>query len=243
VVVCILPFVLLVVAGGAFLVSDEMVLREVLDRLGALLPVYHSEMESMLRGVISARGVSSVVGTLILLLFASQLFAATRLVLNRMFQRRGRSLIHGMLYDLWMILVLAALFLGTMGVSAVFTWLRGLSLLGDGNAASTVFHWAGLLLILLFDVALFAVVYRYVPTRRVGWGSVLAGSLATALLWEVAKELFRLYIEEVGVYSAVYGSLGVTIAVMMWIYYTAIVFVLGAALIRVLEERGPAPPV
>ena len=106
-----------------------------------------------------------------------------------------------------------------------------------------MFHWAGLLLILLFDVALFAVVYRYVPTRRVEWGSVLAGSLATALLWEVAKELFRLYIEDVGVYSAVYGSLGVTIAMMMWIYYTAIVFVLGAVLIRVLEERAAPPSV
>jgi membrane protein len=242
-VVCIVPFVLLVVAGGAFLVSDEMVLRQVMDRLGALLPVYHSEMESMLRGVVSARGVSSVVGTLILFLFASQLFAATRLVLNRIFQRKGRSLIHGLLYDLWMILVLATLFLVTIGISAGFTWVRGLSLLGSGSGASAVFHWAGLLLILLFDVALFAVVYRYVPTRRVEWGSVLAGSLATALLWEVAKELFRLYIEDVGVYSAVYGSLGVTIAVMMWIYYTAIVFVLGAVLIRVLEERAAPPSV
>src|SRR5581483_6824708 len=77
VVICIVPFVLLLVAGGAFLVSDDMVLREVLDRLAGLLPVYQSEMEAMLRGVIRARGVSSVVGTLILVVFASQLFAAT----------------------------------------------------------------------------------------------------------------------------------------------------------------------
>ncbi len=38
--ICIVPFLLLVIAGSAFLISDEMVLREVVDRLGALLPVY-----------------------------------------------------------------------------------------------------------------------------------------------------------------------------------------------------------
>ena len=63
-------------------------------------------MEAALRAVVAARGVSSLVGTLILLFFASQLFAATRLVLNRVFQHKGRGLIHGMLFDLGMILFL-----------------------------------------------------------------------------------------------------------------------------------------
>ncbi len=239
VVICIVPFVLLLVAGGAFLVSDDMVLREVLDRLAGLLPVYQSEMEAMLRGVIRARGVSSVVGTLILVVFASQLFAATRLVLNRVFQRKGRSFIHGMLYDVWMMLLLGVLFLVTIAVTAAFAWVRGVAmLLGRGALVPILFHWAGVLLAVAFDSALFVTVYRYVPTIRVGWRSVLAGSVATAVLWEGAKQAFRWYIEGIGVYSAIYGSLGVTIALMMWVYYSAIVFVLGAALIRALEEHA-----
>src|SRR5262249_48464610 len=71
VVICIVPFVLLVIAGSTFLISNEMVLRGVVARLGTVLPVYQNEMEAALRAVIAARGVSSLVGTLILLFFAS----------------------------------------------------------------------------------------------------------------------------------------------------------------------------
>ena len=236
--ICIVPFVLLVIAGSAFLISNEMVLREVVDRLGTLLPVYQAEMEIALRAVIAARGVSSVIGTLILLFFASQLFAATRLVLNRVFQHKGRGLIHGMLFDLGMIVFLTVGFLASIGVTGAFAWVRGIALLGGrGSLVPTAFHWAGLTLTVLIDTALFVMVYRFVPNRRIRWSSVLIGGLATAVLWESAKQAFRWYIERVGIYSAVYGSLGVTIALMMWVYYSAIVFILGAALIRGLEEH------
>jgi membrane protein len=238
VVICIVPFLLLVVAGSAFLISDDMVLREVVDRLGSLLPVYQAEMEAALRAVIDARGVTSLVGTLILVFFASQLFAATRLVLNRVFQHKGRGLIHGMLFDMGMILSLTVGFLVSIGVSGAFAWVRGLALLaGRGPLVPVALHWLGLMLTVLLDTVLFVMIFRFVPNRRIRWGSVLIGGLATAVLWELAKQAFRWYIERAGVYSAVYGSLGVTIALMMWVYYSATVFILGAALIRGLEEH------
>jgi membrane protein len=232
------PFLLLVIAGSAFWISDDMVLREVVDRLGSLLPVYQAEMEAALRGVIAARGVTSLVGTLILLFFASQLFAATRLVLNRVFQHKGRGLIHGMLFDLGMILSLTVGFLVSIGVTAAFAWVRGLALLvGRGPMVPIALHWIGLGLTVLLDTILFVMIFRFVPNRRIRWGSVVIGGLATAVLWELAKQAFRWYIERAGVYSTVYGSLGVTIALMMWVYYSATVFILGAALIRGLEEH------
>ncbi|HEY7602115.1 MAG TPA: YihY/virulence factor BrkB family protein, partial [Methylomirabilota bacterium] len=222
IVICIVPFLLLVIAGSAFWISDDMVLREVVDRLGSLLPVYQAEMEAALRGVIAARGVTSLVGTLILLFFASQLFAATRLVLNRVFQHKGRGLIHGMLFDLGMILSLTVGFLVSIGVTAAFAWVRGLALLvGRGPMVPIALHWIGLGLTVLLDTILFVMIFRFVPNRRIRWGSVVIGGLATAVLWELAKQAFRWYIERAGVYSAVYGSLGVTIALMMWVYYSA----------------------
>jgi len=237
VVICIVPFLLLLIAASAFLISDEMVLREVVARLGTLLPVYQAEMEAALRAVIAARGVTSLIGTLVLLFFASQLFAATRLVLNRVFQHKGRGLIHGMLFDVGMIMGLMVGFLVSIGVTAGFAWVRALALLvGQGPFMPVALHWAGILLTVLLDTGLFVMIYRFVPNRRIRWSSVFAGALVTALLWELAKQAFRMYIEGVGVYSAVYGSLGVTIALMMWVYYSATVFILGAAFIRGLEE-------
>ena len=238
VVICIVPFLLLVIAGSAFLISNEMVLREVVARLGTLLPVYQAEMETALRAVIAARGVSSAIGTLVLLFFASQLFAATRLVLNRVFQHKGRGLIHGILFDLSMMLALTVGFLLSIAVTTAFAWFRAMALLvGRGPLVPVAIHWAGIVLTVLLDTALFVGIYRFVPNRRIRWASVIAGGLATALLWELAKQAFRLYIQGAGVYSAVYGSLGVTIALMMWVYYSSTVFILGAAFIRGLEEH------
>lgn len=234
-ITCVVPFVLLAIAGGGFLLSDETVVREVLDRLGKILPVYQREVEQILRGVVDTRGVSSFLGTLTLLLFATQVFAATRLVLNRIFGTGGRGFFRGMFFDLGMILLLTLVFFATIGVTAAFAWMG--ALLATHRMSRLLFGWTGLLLGVALDTVLFLLVYRLVPVRRLSWPSVLRGSLAAGVLWELAKQVFRLYIERVGVYSAIYGSLGVLVALIMWVYYSTIVFVLGAELVRALEER------
>src|SRR5207237_766343 len=80
-------------------------------------------------------------------------------------------------------------------------------------------------------------VYRYVPRRQPARIAALPGAILTALLWEVAKQLFRLYIRRVGVYDQIYGPLGVLIAFVMFVYYTCLVFVFGAAYVAALDAR------
>ncbi len=238
VVICVVPCVLLLIAGGGFLLSDERVIQEVVNQLTEILPVYRSDVEQILTSVARARGISGLVGTIILLVFASQLFAATRFVLNRMFGLKGRTFFGGLLFDLGMMVILTLLFFVTMGITAAFVWMKNLvTLFGHGFVFATLLAWAWLFLAVVFDTALFVLLYRFVPIQRICWPSVVTGSVTTAVLWEIAKQIFRFYIEGVGVYSTMYGSLGVTIALIMWIYYSAVVFVLGAAVIRVLEER------
>src|SRR5437867_5124500 len=144
-----------------------MVVRQVLARLAVILPVYQREMERLLRGVIAGREVTSAVATAILLPFASQLFAATRLVLNRIFAMKGRGFVHGVLFDVWMILVLSVLFFVTVGFRAGFAWILSLASLSDrGTLAPSLLHWAGLLFAIGLDTTLFVVLYRFVPNTR-----------------------------------------------------------------------------
>jgi membrane protein len=244
VVVCIVPFLLLVVAGGGFLLSNETVLRGVQERSALILPVYQAQIEVILAAIVRARGVSSLVGTVILVFFASQLFAATRLVLDRVLGVKGQGFVHGALYDVGMIAILAVLFFVTVGITAAFVWVRSVAMLFEpASWVASAFHWAGLGLALVLDTTLFLVLYRFVPNTRVPWASVVIGSTGAAGLWEVAKQVFRWYIEGIGLYSAVYGSLGVAIALMMWVYYSALVFVLGACLVRALEDARSASAV
>jgi len=90
---------------------------------------------------------------------------------------------------------------------------------------------------LSLSTAMFYFVYRYVPRRQPARIAALPGAILTALLWEVAKQLFRLYIRRVGVYDQIYGPLGVLIAFVMFVYYTCLVFVFGAAYVAALDAR------
>jgi membrane protein len=238
VVICVVPFALLLMAGGGFLLSDERVVRGVVAQITEILPVYQTDVEEILTNVARARRISGLLGTGILLLFASQLFAATRFVLNRMLGLKGRSFVGGLVFDLGMMVILTLMFFVTMAITAGHVWMKGVvTLSGHGLVFTTFFAWTGLFLAVVFDTGLFVTLYRFVPIERLGWTNIIAGSVVTAVLWEIAKQLFRFYIEGIGVYSTMYGSLGVTIGLIMWIYYSAVVFVLGAALIRALEER------
>lgn len=241
VVICALPFVLLLIAGGGVLLSDETVVQEVVTQLTEILPVYRPDVEELLGGVARARGISGLLGTVILIIFATQLFAATRFVLNRIFGTRGRGFFHGVLFDVGMMVLLTVLFFVTMGITAAVAWMKtAVSASGYGVVFTSLFEGVGLFLAVVFDTLLFIVLYRFVPVVRIPWSSVLKGSVATAVLWELAKQLFRLYIEAVNVYGSMYGSLGVIIGLITWVYYSAIVFVVGAIIIQIIEERrGP----
>ena len=84
---------------------------------------------------------------------------------------------------------------------------------------------------------MFYFAYRYVPRRRPRAWAALVGGVLAAILWEAAKQLFRVYIRKVGVYDQIYGPLGVLVAFVMFVYYSAIVFVFGAAYVASLDSR------
>src|SRR2546422_11455982 len=99
------------------------------------------------------------------------------------------------------------------------------------------FGLGGLPLSLALSTLMFFLAYRYVPRRRVGVGAALAGAVLASLLWEIAKQLFRLYIQEVSLYSQIYSPLGVLVAFVMFVYYSAAVFVLSGAFVAALDAR------
>jgi len=239
VVICLVPYLFLLIALAGFLLSIETASEEVIAQLIEIIPVYQEEMEELLHSIVEARGVSGILGTLILLLFTSQLFASLRLVLNQVLGVvKGRGYVRGMLFDLGMIIFSNLLFLATIGVTAAITWLKvSLGVLREPSPFLPLVEVVGLVAGVIFSVALFFLLYRFVPSRRVPSLRALRAAAFAAVLWEVAKQLFRWYVTGVGVYGQVYGPLGVLVALVMWIYYSAVVFVLGAEMIRSSEER------
>lgn len=82
--------------------------------------------------------------------------------------------------------------------------------------------------------------YRYVPRRQPQWREAMIGSLTFSLLWVAVKLIFVTYNEYATVYTNLYGSLLEVILVLLWIYYSALLFLVGAVLAHALQQRTQA---
>lgn len=236
--VCLIPLLFFVVSVAGFVLSRKAVMDALLSQLASIVPVYKNELQETLAAIIRRRRLSGLLGTVVLLLFASQLFNSIRLVLTDVFGLRGGpGFLRGMLKDVLMVLAMGVLFLGSIVISDVFGWLKILLFQTVAMPSEWLRPWS-LLLALAISTAFFFVPYRYFPHRRVPAGAALAGAVLAAVLWEAAKQLFRWYILSFGVYDKVYGPLGVLVALSMFAYYSGVVFILGAEFAAALIKSG-----
>jgi membrane protein len=225
---CLVPILFFIVALAGFVLSRKAASELVLNQLSEIMPVYKGELHEALGQIIRRRSLSGLLGTAVLLLFAIQLFASLRLVLNDVFGfTRGPGLLREIGKDLVLLFAMGVLFLSSILVFDLFAWIRILVLTPRQIPAEWI-RSLSLALAVGFSTTLFFVMYRYFPHQRVTAGATFAGALLAALLWEIAKQAFRWYILHVGVYDRIYGPLGALVGLGMFAYYSGIVFILGA---------------
>jgi membrane protein len=87
---------------------------------------------------------------------------------------------------------------------------------------------------------LFAMIYKILPSVAIAWRDVWAGAAMTALLFVIGKWLIGAYIGRSAVTSP-FGAAGTLVAVIVWVYYSAQVFFMGAELTRAYAARRSAP--
>lgn len=110
-----------------------------------------------------------------------------------------------------------------------------LSFLGLNDSALAILRWPALLAGM---VAALAVVYRYGPSREhARWRWVTWGSVAASGLWIVGSLAFSLYLTNFAHYDRTYGSFGALIGVMMWLWMSSIIVLLGAELNSEIEHQ------
>ena len=88
---------------------------------------------------------------------------------------------------------------------------------------------------------LLTVVYRIAPVEGIRWPAALAGATVAAILWHQAKVVFNWFVTHYARYSILYGILGGSIGLVLWIFYTAIILLFGGLLADVMD-RGGRPP-
>ena len=114
----------------------------------------------------------------------------------------------------------------------------------------TLLHVANFTVSVAIITVLFAIIYKFMPRVAIRWRDVWIGALVTSLLFSFGKFLIGLYIGKSGVESS-YGAAGALVVLLVWVYYSAQIFLLGAEFTKVYAEshgsrqgrkRGTASP-
>lgn len=233
------PMLVIVIAVAGAVYGEEAVRGEVVGQLNQLIGQQGAELiESLLRNAREGdQGVvAAILGGLTFVLGATGAFVQLQGALNHIWDVKaqpGRNLVRyifnraqsfGMLIAFGFILVVSLAV--DAGLSAAAAWtelnLPGIPVL---NALNGIVSLAVLTL-------LFALIYRVLPDVQLGWRDVGYGALITAVLFTVGKRLIGLYLGETSLGSA-YGAAGSVVVVMVWVFYSAQVVLLGAAITKV----------
>jgi membrane protein len=83
---------------------------------------------------------------------------------------------------------------------------------------------------------LFAAIFKFLPDARVAWRDVAIGALMTAILFNVGKYFIGLYIGQSSA-ASVYGAAGSVVTLLLWVYYSGLIFFFGAELTQVYASR------
>jgi membrane protein len=242
VLVCLIPAVfLLFVLFGFLFDSPKDTQKYMATYMKAMIPFSTQQVIRNLFSVVKAQKVFGVVGVVGLIWTLTRVFGSVRTVLDVVFPgKKTRGVLAGKIFDL-KIMFLASLFLlATVVVTSLASIVKGMK---PNILGAKVFYLgtrgelATLFLAFFFTVCLFFFLYTLVSSQRPQIRSAFWGALGAGILWEMAKQGFRLYLFQVADINKVYGSFELLFALVFWVYYSCIVFILGAEMVWVWEER------
>lgn len=183
--------------------------------------------------------------------FSTRLFAGMRTSLNAIYDvslRPSRKnfllqYLFGKLRDLGMVLMTVVLFLCNTVLTTGFTIFHSIRMAqAEGGPRPPTFpeRLGSEALGFAFLLVLFYLLYRHASMRRVTWQAALVAATFMAIAFEVAKRLFALYLRGATGYGTMSAdaSTGAVILFLVWLYYSALVFLLGGVVAETWELRA-----
>ncbi len=185
--------------------------------------------------------IATFIGFAVLLFGASVVFMELRSSLNRIWgvEQAGPGGAGGWvrqrLFAFLLVLAVGVLLLATLLISA-FLSAAVQSFSGILPLPGSAMQFFGTLFSFGVAIVMFALLYKAVPDAEIRWRDVWVGAIVTAVLFTTGKFFIDMYLGRAAVGSA-YGAAGSLVVLLAWLYYSALVFFLGATFTRVWAER------
>jgi membrane protein len=242
----IAPLIIIIVAIAGFAFGEEAASGYLFGEISSLLG---DEGGQAVQGMVNSASssdnglVATVIGVVLLFIGATTVFAELQTDLDRIWDAPAAvkseglwELIRSRVLSLGLVISIGFLMLVSLVVSS------GLAALGEwwGGAFENV-KW--LLQILNFALSLivitvmFALMYKILPRVKIAWRDVWIGAAVTALLFTIGKFLVGIYLGKAALASS-FGAAGSLAVLLVWVYYSAQIFLLGAEFTWVYAHRA-----
>jgi membrane protein len=230
------PVLLIVISIAGLIFGTEAARGEIFGQLRGLMGVDAAKViEDVLTSVSKpTEGIAAtVIGLVLLLIGATTVFGELQDALDRIWRAPARDktsglwgLVRARLLSFGMILGIGFLLIVSLVLSAAIAAL-GKWWSGAFGSWELVAQAVNLVVGYAFTTVGFALIYKIMPRVKVRWHDVWLGAAVTALLFTIGRFLIGLYIGKSGVASG-FGAAGSLVIVLIWVYYSAQIFLLGA---------------
>lgn len=236
------PVLVIVIAVAGLAFGHDAAQGAIVQQLSGLMGHEAAgALQAMIRSASDRRSgtIATILGFVMLLVTASGVFGQMQKALNIVWNaspaRTGVSrLVKARLQSLGLVVTLGFLLmvslLASAAVSALGSWLNGIL-----PGLSAFMQVLGFLVSFGLVAALFGAIYKVLPDRQMEWRDVIIGAIATAFLFNVGKQAIALYIGSSRAATA-YGAAAAFVIVLLWIYYSAQIFLLGAEFTKAYTE-------
>lgn len=245
------PVLIITIAIAGLVFGEDAARGAIVGQLGGLMGQAGAEL---VQGIILSASnptsglLASAFGLITLLVTASGVFGEIQSSLNVIWRAQPSQdermketvsrLIRARALSLGLVATLGFLLLVSLAVSAALHALGDMldSTLPD---VATLVRLVNAVISFGLITALFAAIYKLLPDRPLEWRDVMVGAVVTALLFNLGKTLIGIYLGSSAIGST-YGAAGSAVIVLLWIYYSAQIFLLGAEFTKAYAMRRDA---
>ena len=243
------PILLVAIAIAGLVFGDEAVRGQLVGQMDQLVGREGARaVQALLAGASQRKAgvLATVIGGVTFVVAATGAFLELQAALNTIWRVKPRPGVNlkGFLLDrlrsFGLVVAIGFLLMVSLAVSAALAALSGW--LGRRSPGlPLLWNAVNVLISLGVITVLFAMLYRFLPDVRLRWRDVWIGALVTAVLFTIGKQLIGLYLGQSSTASS-YGAAGSVVVLLLWVYYSSQIVLLGAEFTRVYTRRQRSTP-
>jgi membrane protein len=228
------PLLLLTIVVSTFFFDTQAASNQIRDILVVFFPGQTAAiLQDAVDAALQQRGSASIFAVVVLVWSSASLFGNLEKVMNMVFDcDLPRKIYERRAVGIIMITILIIFLLASV-ITNLFFSVLGLAFLNQFNTWLSI---ASLLIPTAFNAGIFAMLYAFVPARRVSWDAILPAAIMGGLSFEIAKKAFVWYLTTLTNFDFVYGSVATVVVFMLWAYVIFAIVLFFAEICTVLEE-------